>query len=55
MRKVSWKLVVKVMSREVVRFIQGWFGGLEISEARYEDLLSGTDVLIVIKYIRGWF
>jgi intergrase/recombinase len=43
MRKVSWRLVMKVMSREVVRFIQSRFGELKISKARYEDLLSEAD------------
>jgi intergrase/recombinase len=43
MRKVSWKLVMKVMPREVVRFIQSRFRELKISKARYEDLLSEAD------------
>jgi intergrase/recombinase/predicted transcriptional regulator len=43
MRKVSWRLMVKVMPREVARFIQSRFGELKISEARYEDLLSEAD------------
>jgi intergrase/recombinase len=31
------------MSREIARFIQSRFGGLKISEAKYEDLLSEAD------------
>jgi len=42
-RKVSWRLMVKVMSREVARFVQSRFGELRVSEARYEDLLSKVD------------
>ena len=43
LRKVSWMLMVKTMSREVAMFIQSRFGELRISEARYEDLLSEAD------------
>ena len=43
MRKVSWRLMIRVMPREVARFIQSRFGELKISEARYEDLLSEAD------------
>ena len=43
MRKVSWRLMVKAMPREVARFIQSRFGELKISEARYEDLLNEAD------------
>ena len=43
MRKVAWRLMVKVMPREVARFIQSRFGELKVSEARYEDLLSEAD------------
>jgi intergrase/recombinase len=43
MRKVSWRLVIKVTPREVAIFIQSRFGELKISEARYEDLLSEAD------------
>ena len=43
MRKVAWRLMVKTMPREVVRFIQSRLGELKISEARYEDLLSEAD------------
>ena len=43
MRKVAWRLMIKVMSREVARFIQSRFGELRVSEARYEDLLSESD------------
>jgi len=35
--------MIKVMSREVARFIQSRFGKLKISEAKYEDLLSEAD------------
>ncbi|MEM4846850.1 MAG: integrase [Thermosphaera sp.] len=42
-RKIAWRIMVKTMPREVVRFIQSRFGELKISEARYEDLLSKTD------------
>jgi intergrase/recombinase len=42
MRKVSWRLMVKTMPREVARFIESKFKGLKISEARYE-LLSEAD------------
>jgi intergrase/recombinase len=42
-RKISWRLMIKVMSREVARFIQSRFGELKISEARYEDLLGEAD------------
>jgi len=43
MRKVAWRLMIKVMPREVARFIQSRFGELKVSEARYEDLLSEAD------------
>jgi len=43
MRKVSWRLMIRVMPREVARFIQSRFGELKVSEARYEDLLSEAD------------
>jgi len=43
MRKVAWRLMIKAISREAARFIQSRFGELEISEARYEDLLSEAD------------
>ena len=43
MRKVSWRILVQVMPREVARFIQSRFGELRVSEARYEDLLSEAD------------
>jgi len=43
MRKVSWRILVQAMPREVARFIQSRFGELRISEARYEDLLSEAD------------
>jgi intergrase/recombinase len=43
MRKVSWRLMIKVIPREVARFIQSRFGELKVSEARYEDLLSEAD------------
>jgi intergrase/recombinase len=43
MRKVSWRILVQVMPREVAKFIQSRFGELRVSEARYEDLLSEAD------------
>ena len=43
MRKVSWRLMVKAMSREAARLIQSRFGELQVSEARYEDLLGEAD------------
>ena len=43
MRKTAWRLMIRVMSREVARFIQSRFGELRVSEARYEDLLSEAD------------
>ena len=43
MRKVSWRILVQTMPREVARFIQSRFGELRVSEARYEDLLSEAD------------
>jgi intergrase/recombinase len=35
--------MIKIMPREVARFIQSRFGKLKMSEARYEDLLSEAD------------
>jgi len=32
--------MIRVMSREVARFIQSGFGELKVSEAKYEDFLS---------------
>jgi len=43
MRKIAWRLMIKVMPREIARFIQSRFGELKVSEARYEDLLSEAD------------
>ncbi|MEM4971023.1 MAG: integrase [Sulfolobales archaeon] len=43
MRKITWRLMIKAMPREVARFIQSRFGELKVSEARYEDLLSEAD------------
>jgi len=43
MRKTAWRLMIRVKSREVARFIQSRFGELRVSEARYEDLLSEAD------------
>jgi intergrase/recombinase len=43
MRKISWRLMVRTMNREVARFIQSRLGELRISEARYDDLLSEAD------------
>jgi intergrase/recombinase len=42
-RKIAWRLMIKAMPREFARFIQSKFGELKISEAKYEDLLSGAD------------
>jgi intergrase/recombinase len=50
-RKISWRLMIKVMSREVARFIQSRFGELKISEARYEDLLGEADEYY-LRYIK---
>ena len=35
--------MIRVIPREVTRFIQSKFGELKISEAMYEDLLSEAD------------
>ena len=43
MRKVAWRLMIRVMPREIARFIQSRLGELKISEARYEDLLGEAD------------
>ncbi|MFZ8791617.1 MAG: hypothetical protein ACO2OS_04990 [Thermosphaera aggregans] len=43
MRKAVWRLMIRVMPREVARFIQSKFGELKIPVARYEDLLSEAD------------
>jgi hypothetical protein len=40
MRKVSWRLMMKVVLRGVAVFVQSRFGELKISEARYENLLN---------------
>ncbi|MEM1667761.1 MAG: integrase [Thermofilaceae archaeon] len=42
-RKVSWRIMVQTMPKEVARFIQSRFGELRVSEARYEDLLTEAD------------
>ncbi|MEM0310631.1 MAG: integrase [Ignisphaera sp.] len=42
-RKVSWRIMVQTMPKEVARFIQSRFGELKTSEARYEDLLTEAD------------
>jgi intergrase/recombinase len=39
-KKVTWRLMIKAMSREIARFIQSIFEELKMSEARYKDLLS---------------
>lgn len=44
MRKVAWRLMIRVIPREVARFIQSRLGELKISEARYEDLLGEADM-----------
>ncbi len=43
MRKITWRLMIKAMSREAARFIQSRFGELRVSKARYEDLLGEAD------------
>jgi len=43
MRKIAWRLMIRVMPREVARFVQSRLGELRISEARYEDLLGEAD------------
>jgi intergrase/recombinase len=43
MRKAAWRIMVRVIPREVARFIQSRLGELKISEARYEDLLGEAD------------
>ena len=43
MRKAAWRIMVRVMPREVARFIESRFGELKVSEARYEDLLGEAD------------
>jgi len=35
--------MIKVMPKEVARFMQSRFGELKVSEDRYEDLLSEAD------------
>ena len=35
--------MVRVLGREIARFLQSRFGELKISEARYEDLLGEAD------------
>lgn len=35
--------MIKVMPREITRFVQSRFGEIRVSEARYEDLLGETD------------
>lgn len=42
-RKISSRLMIKVMSGEVARFIQSRFRELKIFEARYENLLGEAD------------
>jgi intergrase/recombinase len=43
LRKISWRLMIQVMPREVARFMQSRLGELKISESRYEDLLAEAD------------
>jgi len=49
--------MIKIMSREVARFIQSSFGELRISEARYEDLLSEADQVYpsYLQYLKNVF
>jgi transcription initiation factor TFIID subunit TAF12 len=39
----AWRLMIKVMFREIAGFIRSGFGELKISEDRHEDLLSEAD------------
>jgi len=43
MRKLSWRVMVSSVPREIARFLQSRLGELSVSEARYEDLLSEAD------------
>jgi intergrase/recombinase len=54
-RKAAWRIMVKVMPREVARFIQSRFGELKVSEARYEDLLGEADMHYpgYLSYLQG--
>ncbi|MEM4665475.1 MAG: integrase [Sulfolobales archaeon] len=50
-RKVSWRIMLQTMPREVARFTQKRFGELRVSEARYEEyLLSEADE----RYLNTW-
>jgi intergrase/recombinase len=55
MRKVAWRLMIRVMPREVARFLQSRFGELKVSKARYEDLLNEADEHYprYLGYLRG--
>jgi len=57
MRKVAWRAMVQIMSREVARFIQSRFGELKLSESRYEDLLTEADECYpeYIEYLKSQF
>jgi intergrase/recombinase len=43
MRKLSWRVMVSAVPREVARFLQSRLGELSVAESRYEDLLSEAD------------
>jgi len=43
MRKLSWRIMVSAVPREVARFLQSRLGELSVAESRYEDLLSEAD------------
>jgi len=51
-RKATWRLMVKAMSREAARFVQSRFGELRISKVRYGDLLSEADD-VYLKYLEA--
>jgi len=41
--KLSWRIMVQSVPREVARFLQSRLGELSVAESRYEDLLSEAD------------
>jgi len=43
LRKVSWRIMIQRMPREVARFAHSRFGELRISEEKYENLLNEAD------------
>ena len=42
-RKISWRIMIKTVGREISKFLQSRYGELSISEARYENLLTEAD------------